>query len=37
MPRIAQRFDTLDANKDGVVTQEELQARHEQMRTKKPR
>jgi len=34
MPRIAKRFDQLDANKDGVVTQEELQAHHQQMRGK---
>lgn len=34
LPRIAQHFDQLDTNKDGVVTQEELQARHQQMREK---
>ena len=34
MPRIAKHFDELDANKDGVVTQEELQAHHQQMRGK---
>ena len=34
MPRIAKHCDELDANKDGVVTQEELQAHHQQMRGK---
>ena len=35
MPRLAKHFDELDANKDGVVTQEELQAHHQQMRGKR--
>jgi Ca2+-binding EF-hand superfamily protein len=30
LPRIAQHFDKLDTNKDGVVTQEELQAHHQE-------
>jgi Ca2+-binding EF-hand superfamily protein len=33
MPRLARHFDQLDANKDGVVTLEELQAHHQQMRS----
>jgi Ca2+-binding EF-hand superfamily protein len=32
LPRIAQHFDQLDTNKDGVVTQEELQAHHQHWR-----
>lgn len=36
MPRTARHFDELDANQDGIVTQEELQARHQHWKDKHP-